>query len=314
MNANSASSPPSATLEHWFRQHLYDAGASFGSILRRPWSNSLTIMAMALTLMLPLGLAIVLGNIQQLAGSVQSTRVIDLFLQPEVDISTARALATALSQREDVADVVLRTPDEGLEILRQYTELGAAVDALGENPLPILLIITPEVEDDSDLAQALAALPQADLVQYDAQWRQRLASWLALGKRLVQLFTVLFGLGALVVVGNTVRLELQTRREEIDVLHLLGAHDGFIRRPFVWLGVWYGLAAGVFALAWVGLCGELLRPSLATLAHNYGSDFVLHGPTLASCGLILIGTVWVGWLGAWLAASHFLRQVRPLDK
>jgi len=320
MNTHSASSPAAPAparyfaLEHWLRQHLHDAGASFFSILRRPWSNALTIMAMALTLMLPLGLAIVLSNIQQLASSVQSTRVIDLFLQPELELSAARALAATLNDREDVAEVVLRTPDEGLDILRQYTELGAAVDALGENPLPILLIITPQGDDDSALAQALATLPQADVVQYDAQWRQRLLAWLTLGKRLVHLFTVLFGLGALVVVGNTVRLELQTRREEIDVLHLLGAHDGFIRRPFVWLGVWYGLAAGVFALAWIAVCGGLLRPSLAVLADSYGSDFVLHGPTSTICGFILVGTVLVGWLGAWLAASHFLRQVRPLDK
>jgi len=318
MNTTSLSPTPaasaSAPLAYWLGQHIHDARASFTSILRRPWSNALTIMAMALTLMLPLGLAIVLANIQQLASSVQSTRVIDLFLQPELEVSAARDLAQMLAEREDVADVVLRTPDEGLDILRQYTGLGQAADILAENPLPVLLIITPQGEDDQALAQELAALPQADLVQYDAQWRQRLSGWLALGKRLVKLLTVLFGLGALVVIGNTVRLELQTRREEIDVLHLLGAHDGFIRRPFVWLGVWYGLAAGVFALAWVSLCGRLLRPSLQALADSYASDFALHGPALTTCGFILLGTMLIGWLGAWLAASHFLRQIRPLDK
>jgi len=319
MNANTATSSTltpqrSAPLTHWLGQHVHDAGASIASLLRRPWSNALTIMAMALTLMLPLGLAIVLTNIQQLAGSVQSTRVIDLFLQPELDLLEAQALAQALAEREDVADVVLRTPDEGLDMLRQYAGLGQAADVLVENPLPVLLMITPDGEDDEALAQALAALPQADVVQYDAQWRQRLSAWLALGKRLVQLLTVLFGLGALVVVGNTVRLELQTRREEIDVLHLLGAQDNFIRRPFVWLGVWYGLAAGVFALAWVSLCGWLMRPSLLALAASYASDFVLHGPAFTTCGFILLSTLLIGWLGAWLAASHFLRQLRPLDK
>jgi len=318
MNAHStaapAAKPRSAPLVHWLSQHAHDARTSVSSILRRPWSNALTIMAMALTLMLPLGLAVVLANVQQLAGSVQSTRVIDMFLQPELDIPAAQAVAQMLAKREDVAEVVLRTPDEGLENLRQYAGLGQAADALGENPLPVVLIITPQGEDDELLAQALAALPQTDLVQYDAQWRQRLSGWLALGKRLVQLLTMLFGLGALVVIGNTVRLELQTRREEIDVLHLLGAQDGFICRPFVWLGVWYGLAAGVFALAWVGVCGWLLRPSLAALASSYASDFVLHGPAFTTCGFILLGTMLVGWLGAWLAASHFLRQIRPLDK
>jgi len=306
-----------AVFKHWYYQHLHEAGASITAMVKRPWSSALTIMAMALTLVLPLGLTVALSNIQQLAGSVQSAREIDVFLKPELALSEARALAETLGEHESIAAVQLHPPDEGLATLREQLKLGQAIDVLGENPLPAVLSITPHAEEaDSDqaLAEMLETLPQVDVVQYDAQWRQRLASWLRLGRHLVSMLGLLFGLGALVVVGNTVRLELQTRREEIDVLHLIGAHDDFIRRPFLWLGGWYGLAAGVFALVWVDVCSAWLQPTLAALVRSYGSDFVLNGLSWGECALVLMATVSLGWLGAWLATGHFLRQLRPLKQ
>ncbi|HVR51078.1 MAG TPA: FtsX-like permease family protein, partial [Pseudorhodoferax sp.] len=144
-------------------------------------------------------------------------------------------------------------------------------------------------------------------------WRQRLDAWLGFGARLVQVLSLLLGLGAVLVVGNTVRLDIQARREEIGVLQLLGASDGFIRRPFIYLGAWYGLGAGLLALGLIGACGLALRPPLAALSGSYGSPFVLHGLDALHSGLVLLGTVVLGWLGAWLVTGHFLRQTRPTD-
>ena len=312
-SANAEPATPSR-LGVWLGHHLHSVGFSLGRALRKPWATALTVAVMALALALPLGLSIALDNIKLFAGSVQQSRDINLFLKPELDGATAQDLAASLRARDDVASVLLRTPEEGLAELRQSAGLGEAIDALGENPLPNLLILTPaDGSDDAALAKALEALPQADLVQHDALWRQRLDGWLGFGARLVQVLSLLLGLGAVLVVGNTVRLDIQSRREEIGVLQLLGASDGFIRRPFVYLGAWYGLGAGVLALALVGACGLALRAPLAALSHSYGSPFMLHGLDALHSGFVMLGTLILGWLGAWLVTGHFLRQTRPTE-
>ncbi len=312
-NAGNGEAAAPSRLGVWFAHHAHSVVFSLGRALRKPWATALTVAVMALALALPLGLSIALDNLKVFAGSVQQSRDINLFLKPGLDGATAQDLAASLRTRADVANVLLRTPEEGLAELRASAGLGEAIDALGENPLPNLLIVTPVGGDDAALAKALEALPQADLVQHDALWRQRLDGWLAFGARLVQVLSLLLGLGAVLVVGNTVRLDIQARREEIGVLQLLGASDGFIRRPFIYLGAWYGLGAGALALALVGVCGLALRPPLATLSQSYGSPFVLHGLDLFHSAMVLLGTLILGWLGAWLVTGHFLRQTRPTE-
>ena len=308
-----ATAPAPSATRAWLGHHRQAAVSSLLRCLRRPWATLLTVSVMALALALPMGLSIALDNLQVFAGIVQQSRDINLFLKPELDGATAQDLAASLRARADVANVLLRTPEEGLAELRQNAGLDEAIDALGENPLPSLLIVTPAGADDAALAKALHALPQADLVQHDALWRQRLDAWLGFGARLVQVLSLLLGLGAVLVVGNTVRLDIQARREEIGVLQLLGASDGFIRRPFIYLGAWYGLGAGALALAMIGACGLALRAPLAALSQSYGSPFVLHGLDALHSGFVLLGTVLLGWLGAWLVTGHFLRQTRPTE-
>ena len=311
-SSNTSTAAPSR-LATWINHHLHSVVFSLGRAVRRPWATALTVAVMALALALPLGLSIALDNLKHFSGSVQQSRDINLFLKTDVDAAAAQDLAKTLRARADVEQVQLRTPDEGLAELRQNAGLGEAIDALGENPLPTLLIVTPTDGVDAALAKSLETLPQADLVQHDALWRQRLDGWLSFGERLVQVLSVLLGLGAALVVGNTVRLDIQARREEIGVLQLLGASDGFIRRPFVYLGAWYGLGAGAVALGLIGVCGLALRAPLASLSQSYGSPFTLHGLDLLHSGMVLVGTTILGWLGAWLVTGHFLRQTRPTE-
>ena len=301
----------------WLDHHLQSLVASLGRCLRKPWATLLTIGVMAVALALPLGLWVVLGNVGRLAGEVQGSREVSLFLKPGTDAARAATLRDALRARADVARVELRTPEQGLATLRERAGLGEAVEALattGEdaNPLPHLLLVTPR-GDDALLADALRALPEADLVQQDAQWRQRLDGWLRFGGRVALVLAALLGLGALLVVGNTVRLDIQSRREEIGVLQLLGASDGFIRRPFLYLGAWYGLAAGGIALGLLTLAWLALRAPLAELAGSYGSRFALAGVDGVQAAIVLLGATLLGWLGAGLVTGHYLRQTRPTD-
>jgi cell division transport system permease protein len=296
----------------WFDHHVYSFVASLGRVVRRPWSTVLTIGVMALALALPLGLWLVLDNIERLAGSVSQSREITVFLAQDVDATRAAALAAELGVRADVGSVRHRTPAQGLEALRSAGGLGDAVDAVGDNPLPHVLVVTP-AGDEALLAASLTALPEAELVQHDLQWRQRLDGWLRFGGRVAWVLATLLALGALLVVGNTVRLDIQSRREEIGVLQLLGATDGFIRRPFLYLGVWYGLGAAALALAVLALAGRALRPPLAELAASYGSTFALHGFAPAAALAVLGGGAVLGWLGAGAVTGHFLRQTRPTE-
>ena len=296
----------------WLDQHLYSFVASLGRVLRRPWTTLLTIGVMAVSLALPLGLGLALDNLRHFAGSVEQSRQIDLFLKLEITGARAQAIASELRGRADVAKVEVRTPEQGLAEFRTRSGLGEALDALEENPLPFLLVIIPK-EKSPTLVATLEHLPETGLLQHDAAWRERLAGWLGFGARLAWVLAALFGLGALLVVGNTVRLDIQSRREEIGVLQLLGATDGFIRRPFIYLGAWYGLAAGALALGLLAAAAYALRAPLQALADSYGSGFVLGGlEPLRAAGFLLAATV-IGWLGAWLVTGHFLRQTRPTE-
>ncbi len=293
----------------WFDHHLYSLVASLGRLLRKPWASLLTIGVLAVALTLPLGLWAALANIERFAGDVQRSRQISLFLKPEIKLDRARALAEELRARPEVGAVELRTPEQGLAELREKTGLGEALASVEGNPLPSLLVLTPK-GDELALAQSLGELAEADLVQHDAGWRQRLDGWLRFGTRLAWVLATLLGLGALLVVGNTVRLDIQSRREEIGVLQLLGATDGFIRRPFLYLGACYGVAAGAVALLLLTLADRTLREPLTALAASYGSRFVLQGFDLAQALGILAGAAALGWLGAGLVTGHYLRQTR----
>ena len=316
MNERAAANAQASRFGAWLDHHGFSIVASLGRMLRKPWATMLTVGVMAVALALPLGLWVVMQNLSRLGGEVQSSRDVAVFLKPEVDAAKAQAIADSLRARGDVAKVDLIAPEQALQQLRAREDLAAAIDALGEDAaraaLPSVLRVSPR-GDELLLAESLKALPDAERVQHDPVWRERLDAWLRFGGRAVLVLAALLGLGALLVVGNTVRLDIQSRREEIGVLQLLGATDGFIRRPFIYLGAWYGVAAGALALGLLAAAAYALRAPLQALANSYGSGFVLGGldPLRAAC-FLLAATV-IGWLGAWLVTGHFLRQTRPTE-
>lgn len=303
---------PHSRFAAWCEHHLHSLGASLGRMLHRPWATLLTVGVMAVALSLPLGLGLVLDNVARLGGQVERAREVTVFLRQDVTLERARALAGELKARPQVESATLRTPDEGLASLREgagadlYAE---AVATVGENPLPSVLIVRPR-GDERALATLLEALPETDFVQHDAVWRDRLDRWLAFGGRAVWVLSALLGLGALLVVGNTVRLDIQSRREEIAILQSLGATDGFIRRPFLYLGACYGLAAGALALGLLTAAAFALDAPLRALAESYGSRFALSGVDPLRGLIVLAVASALGWLGAGVVTGHFLRQTR----
>ncbi|MGH8086534.1 MAG: permease-like cell division protein FtsX [Lysobacter sp.] len=318
MSASNAPAPRSQSrpsrlgARSWFDHHVYSLVASAGRMLKKPWSTALTIGVMAVALALPLGLWAALANVERFAGDVQDARQISLFLKPEISLERAGALADELRARTDIAAVEHHTPEQGLAELRSTSGLGETISSLDGNPLPSLLVVSPN-GDETLLAASLQQLPEADIVQHDAAWRERLDGWLHFGGRLAWVLAAMLGFGALLVVGNTVRLDIQQRTEEIGVLQLLGATDGFIRRPFLYLGLCYGVVAGALALALLTTADLSLRAPLAALARSYGSDFALQGFGPVAALAIVAGAGVLGWIGAGLVTGHYLRQTRPTD-
>jgi cell division transport system permease protein len=265
---------------------------------------------------LPLLFWLLLDNARQLSGSVEDARALSVFLKPDLDAVAVQVFARSVRERTDVAAVEVKTPDQGLAEFRGQSGFADALKVLHYNPLPAVLIVSPRSDAPAvDAAPALVVElqrdPAVDLVQYDAQWRQRLNAILALTARVAMVLAGLLGLAALLVVGNTVRLDIQGRSDEIGVMQLLGANDGFVRRPFLYTGFWYGAFAGVLSLVLIGIVEWALAAPLAQLAASYEHRFDVHGLALADMAIVLGAGALLGWLGAWLAASRHIALGQP---
>ncbi len=205
----------------------------------------------ATALALPAGLRVAVNNADAVSDSWQSAADFTVYLKMDVAEDAARRTALTIEGREDVAAVTVIDRDAALAEFRAQSGFGEALDALDGNPLPHTLVVRPASGIASDveaLAKAMEALPETELVQVDTAWVTRLRAMLALAGRLVDFATVLLGLAVAIVVGNTIRLEINNRSVEIEVTKLVGGTDGFIRRPFLYLGLCYGLAGAIVAL------------------------------------------------------------------
>ena len=224
--------------------------------------------SIATALALPAGLRVAVNNADAVSDSWQGAADFTVYLKLGVSEEAARRMAHAIEQREDVAHVTVIDRDAALEEFRARSGFGEALDALGENPLPHTLVVSPAsgiASDVETLADAVAAMPETDVVQIDTAWVARLRAMLALADRLVDFATVLLGLAVAIVIGNTIRLEINNRSVEIEVTKLVGGTDAFIRRPFLYLGLCYGVAGALLALAVVAL-GLALSGSFVFLA------------------------------------------------
>lgn len=301
----------------WREHHAHSFFSSLARIAARPGATALTVLVMGLALALPLLLFLLLQNVQGLSTGWQEAREITVFLKPEIEAPTAKQFAENLRARSDVAIVKIRTPDEGLAEFRSQSGFSDALKVLQANPLPTVLVVTArdnprdKTNTTPELVGQLKSDPKVDLVQYDAAWRQRLGAILTLGERVVQVLAALLALGTLLVVGNTVRLDIQSRAAEIGTLQLLGASKGFVRRPFLYIGLWYGLLSGFVALLLVLAVQLALGDALAHLLSSYDNRFAFSALGWIPALLVLVVSAALGWFGAWLVASRHLAVGQP---
>ncbi len=298
----------------WTRQHRQSFRASLSRLMARPWSTGLTILVMGIALALPLLLFVLLDNARALSGGLREAREFTVFLDTKQDAAGAQRFADELGKRADVLDVTLRTPEQGLAEFRQLSGFSEALDVLDDNPLPSVIVITPRLDTsvvEPPLLAELKADARVDMVQYDAEWRKRLSAILGFGERAMLALMVLLGMATLLVVGNTVRMDIQARAEEIAVVQLMGASDGFVRRPFIYAGFWYGILGGVLAVLAVALVELSVREPLLELLASYQNRFSLHGFGWRDAMMVISASALLGWLGAWIVSTRHLFAGRP---
>ncbi|HET6905451.1 MAG TPA: ABC transporter permease, partial [Rhodanobacteraceae bacterium] len=273
----------------WREQHAWACAASLRALGARPLGTALTVLVMGFALALPLAFYLLLANVQRLSGAVGESQAISVFLQPSADTAAADVLAKQLRGRADVADVAVKTPQQGLTELASIQGFGEALQALPDNPLPFVLLVQPRGDltraQTDGLAAGLRRLPHVDAVQDNGAWRARLDAFIALGQRITGLLAALLALAAIGVVGNTVRLDIRSRSEEIVVQRLVGASAGFVRRPYLYEGVWYGGLAGVVAVVLVAALEWGLAAPVHALAASYAGQLAFGG---LSVGLLML--------------------------
>ena len=296
--------------------HRQMARDSLRRLLRNPFGTLATWLMIGIALALPGGLYIVLDNLMQLGGRWDGAPQISVFLQSSVDEAAGQMLQQRIGRRSDVAHAEYISREQALAEFRSASGFGEVVDQLETNPLPAVIAVRPLVaQNGAEAVQKLfndiKAMPEVERAVLDMEWVQRLYALLAIGRHLVLALASMLGLGVILVIGNTIRLAIESRRDEILVVKLIGGTNAFVRRPFLYTGFWFGLGGGLAACAMLAACLIWLGNPVAQLASLYHSDFVLNGLGVGQVfGLLAAGAV-LGWLGAWFAVGRHLGAIEP---
>ena len=300
----------------WGRQQLYSLFSSLGSLLGHRLGTLMTVLVLGIAMVLPLGLYVAVKNLHALDLQQEKWGTVTVFLDVGAGESQAEALAEGL-RSEHGAAVEAVSPEAGMEQFREASGFGEALGMFEENPLPWVLHVTPAPGGQAGMEEKVTSITQwieaqepVDFVQVDFKWLQRLEGLIGLGDALVTVLAVVLALAVTVVVANTIRLDVANRAGEIQVLNMVGAPDGFIRQPFLYSGVWYGLMGSLVALALLQLALYYLGIPLERLLDAYGNTFEVRGLGWAGTAFVLICGGILGLAGSWLAVRHHLRRFR----
>ncbi|MEO1080770.1 MAG: permease-like cell division protein FtsX [Pseudomonadota bacterium] len=298
----------------WRRHHRQSAADSLARVLHQPLASLLTWLVIGVALALPSGLWITLDNLARVGGAIDSPATLSLFLEDGTGVSAGEELAVRIGARADVQGVRFVPRDEALADFVDQSGMGDLLSGLPDNPLPHLLVVEAANGNEatiSVLEGEFRGLPAVEEVVVDALWLRRLQAIMGLARRAIGFLGALLIGAVVLVVGNTIRLTIEGRRDEVVISKLVGGSNAFVRRPILYTGLWYGFGGGICAALLVALGILALRTPVAALAATYESRFELIGLGLVdSLQLALVGA-FLGLLGAWLAAARHLRDIEP---
>jgi len=299
----------------WLQHHRLSAADSLVRVLGNPGSSFLTWLVIGIALALPVGLNVALDNVSQVSAGWDGPAQISLFLQEGVQRDGAHRLEQELASRRDIGETRFIPREEALEEFRTLSGFADVLASLEENPLPDVVLVTPAAALDetavSALREELQGRAEVSEAVLDMQWLQRLNSLMDLGRRVVLAVGGMLVIGVLLILGNTIRLGIESRRDEIVIVKLIGGSNGFVRRPFLYTGLWYGVGGGVLAALLVSAALWFLQEPIGELAMLYESAFKLRGlGVMGALNLVILGGL-LGLAGAWLAVSRHLARIEP---
>lgn len=302
-------------LEKMTQDHVRAISGTLSALARRPIGTLLTAFVIGITLALPAGLNTLVANLGQAGDTLQGSLRASLFLNDDVSAERGAELAHDITRRPGVSSARYISREQALEEFRTFSGFGEALDILKDNPLPATIVVTPSAKLPQARTEALlkdlGTLPEVAQAKLDEKWLQRLYAILDLVQRAVLMIAGALALAVLIVVGNTIRLDIENRRDEIEVMKLIGAPNSYIRRPFLYTGLWYGLTGGILAclLVQAGVM-SLVQPA-RQLAGLYDSQATLQGLSLNAAAGVFAAGLGLGWLGAFWAVSRHLRHIEP---
>jgi cell division transport system permease protein len=306
---------PVSRLSIWLDQHWRSAYGSYVEMRRRPLATMMTLLVIGITLALPASLLSLLKISQSMTDDQQQSASISLFLKNGIVNEKALRVAADLELLPQIDHVELLTSADAMDEFRSHSGFGDALDALDDNPLPNVLLIHLLPDNSSmDIKKLASELKQesvTDSIEYDQGWIERMQAITQAIRRAVQALGFGLGLAVMLIIGNTIRLEIMNRREEIEVTRLVGGSDDFIRRPFLYIGLIYGLFGALIAWLLVSILLMLVSGPLGRLAELYDTTISLS--TFSRQALLLLIPIGIsfGLAGAWLAVSRHLSSIDP---
>lgn len=299
-------------MSNWLAQHSRVLLSTLRRLLATPVSSLLNILVIGIALSLPAGLYVLLQNVQSLADQVVGTPQISVFLSMSASKDDIARIGKQLQQQGAVDHIEFVPREQALEQLKHSTGLKDVIGGLTQNPLPDAYIVYPKKSDAQTLEtlrDELQKWPKLEKVQLDSAWAHKLEALLKFGRLAVLILSALLSFALVAVTFNTIRLQILTQRDEIEVSRLIGATNAFIRRPFLYFGLLQGLLGG--AAAWLIITASLtlLNHSLAELAQLYASSFNLHPLSTGDSVTLLLFSAYLGWLGAWLSVAQHLWRI-----
>lgn len=299
-------------MKSWLLHHLHVMQYTLRRLRMTPVSSLLNILVIGVALSLPTGGYVLLQNVQNLSDTLVGTPQISVFLSmgaSQDDISHSRS---KLEQHNEIARIEFVPREEALQQLQRSTGLSDVTGGLTQNPLPHAFIIYPKINDITALEKLrdeLKTWSKFDHVQLDSAWARKLEALLKFGRLAVLILAILLSFALVAITFNTIRLQILTQREEIEVSKLIGATNNFIRRPFLYFGLLQGLLGGTAAWLIITTSLLLLNTNLAELTQLYASNFSLQHLSFGDSLTLLVFSAYLGWLGALLSVSQHLWQI-----
>lgn len=306
----------SGAVSSYGTRHLQALFGALGRLVRAPLATMLTLIVIGVALALPAGLALVVNNLRNATGDFSNAVDFSVHFKLGTPIERVQQLAQGARSRAGIDAVTVKTADEALQEFKQASGFGDALAALEDNPLPHHLVVRPSKDasgpaEVESLRRYFAAFPEVDIVQLDLDWVRRLHALLDVLRRVMWVVVMVLGAGVLAVIGNTIRLEIQQRRPEIEVTKLVGGSNAFVRRPFLYTGIFYGLGGALLAALIVVGSLTYLDQAVGDLSSQYGSRFRLQGLGSRGVGFLIGIGAGLGWLGALISTGRHLRAIEP---